>query len=162
MPQEILLHFDICSKMSEQSGIGMPEGVPSDSLFNSYFLDGPMDLFSHDALSPDGTLPEPFNPALHSIFIVGDSTAAYHIDRMNEGYAEAQGWGVFFYAFFDPDKVNIVNRSLGGRESRGDCPADPGPMIDPVDPIRPWARNIPDSPVCKSPPALPCYEVSIA
>ncbi len=63
-------------------------------------------------------LPEPFNPALHSIFIVGDSTAAYHVDRTNEGYAEAQGWGVFFYAFFDPDKVNVVNLSRGGRSTR--------------------------------------------
>jgi GDSL-like Lipase/Acylhydrolase len=63
-------------------------------------------------------LPEPFNHALHSIFIVGDSTAAYHIDRTNEGYAEAQGWGVFFYAFFDPDKVNVVNLSRGGRSTR--------------------------------------------
>jgi lysophospholipase L1-like esterase len=37
---------------------------------------------------------------------------------MNEGYAEAQGWGVFFYAFFDPDKVNVVNLSRGGRSTR--------------------------------------------
>jgi lysophospholipase L1-like esterase len=63
-------------------------------------------------------LVEPFNPALHSIFIIGDSTAAYHIDRMKEGYAEAQGWGVFFYAFFDPSKVNVVNLSRGGRSTR--------------------------------------------
>jgi hypothetical protein len=33
----------------------MPKGVPSDSLFNSQFLDGRMNLFSHDALSPDRT-----------------------------------------------------------------------------------------------------------
>jgi rhamnogalacturonan acetylesterase len=63
-------------------------------------------------------LPEPFNPTLHSVFIVGDSTAAYHVDRTNEGYAEAQGCGVFFYAFFDPDKVNVVNLSRGGRSTR--------------------------------------------
>jgi rhamnogalacturonan acetylesterase len=63
-------------------------------------------------------LPEPLNSALHSIFIIGDSTAAYHVDRMNEGYTEAQGWGVFFYAFFDPDKVNVVNLSRGGRSTR--------------------------------------------
>jgi len=69
-------------------------------------------------LSDTQQLPEHFNPALHSIFIVGDSTAAYHIDRMNEGYAEAQGWGVFFYSFFDPDKVNVVNLSRGGRSTR--------------------------------------------
>ena len=70
----------------------------------------------HD--SDAAPLPEPFNPALHSIFIIGDSTAAYHIDRMHEGYAEAQGWGLFFYAFFDPDKVNVVNLSRGGRSTR--------------------------------------------
>jgi rhamnogalacturonan acetylesterase len=69
-------------------------------------------------LSDTQQLPEPFNPKLHSIFIIGDSTAAYHIDRINEGYAEAQGWGVFFYAFFDPDKVNVVNLSRGGRSTR--------------------------------------------
>jgi len=69
-------------------------------------------------------------PAIHSSFrslsiqrctassSFGDSTAAYHIDRTNEGYAEAQGWGVFFYAFFDPDKVNVVNLSRGGRSTR--------------------------------------------
>jgi rhamnogalacturonan acetylesterase len=69
-------------------------------------------------LSDVQQLPEPFNPKLHSIFVVGDSTAAYHIDRINEGYAEAQGWGVFFYAFFDPNKVNVVNLSRGGRSTR--------------------------------------------
>jgi lysophospholipase L1-like esterase len=69
-------------------------------------------------LSDSQQLPEPFNPALHSIFVVSDSTAAYHVDRTNEGYAEAQGWGVFFYAFFDPDKVNVVNLSRGGRSTR--------------------------------------------
>ena len=63
-------------------------------------------------------LPEPFNPALRSIFIVCDSTASYHADRAHEGYAAPQGWGVFFYAFFDPDKVNVVNASRGGRSTR--------------------------------------------
>ena len=30
----------------------------------------------------------------------------------------AQGWGVFFYAFTEPDKVNVVNLSKGGRPTR--------------------------------------------
>jgi rhamnogalacturonan acetylesterase len=68
--------------------------------------------------SDEQQLPAPFNPALHSIFVVGDSTASYHADRAHEGYAAAQGWGVFFYAFFDPDKVNVVNASRGGRSTR--------------------------------------------
>src|SRR6202045_1800230 len=57
MPQEVLLHLNICAKLSEQSGIGMSEAVPADSLFDPQFLDGWMDLFSHDALSPNGMLP---------------------------------------------------------------------------------------------------------
>jgi hypothetical protein len=52
-----LLHLNICAKLSEQSGIGMPKAVPADSLFDPQFLDGRMDLFSHDALSPNGMLP---------------------------------------------------------------------------------------------------------
>jgi rhamnogalacturonan acetylesterase len=71
-----------------------------------------------DAYYPEQQPEAPFNPALRSIFIVGDSTASYHPDRMNEGAAAAQGWGVFFYAFFDPTKVNVVNASKGGRSTR--------------------------------------------
>ncbi len=60
----------------------------------------------------------PFNPKLPTIYIVGNSTASYHADLMHEGYSAAQGWGVFFSAFFDPDKVNVVNAARGGRSSR--------------------------------------------
>jgi rhamnogalacturonan acetylesterase len=63
-------------------------------------------------------LPAPFQVSLPSIYIVGDSTASYHPDRDYEGYAAPQGWGVFFPAFFDPDKVNVVNVARGGRSSR--------------------------------------------
>jgi len=63
-------------------------------------------------------LPAPFQASLPSIYIVGDSTASYHPDRDHEGYAAPQGWGVFFPAFFDPNKVNVVNVARGGRSSR--------------------------------------------
>jgi len=52
------------------------------------------------------------NPALPSLFIAGDSTAA-----RGRG-ATQQGWGVPFADYFDPTKVNIVNRARGGRSSR--------------------------------------------
>jgi lysophospholipase L1-like esterase len=52
------------------------------------------------------------NPALPSIFIAGDSTAA----RGNG--TNQQGWAVPFAGYFDPAKVNIVNRARGGRSSR--------------------------------------------
>src|SRR5437763_17204268 len=51
------------------------------------------------------------NPALPSIFIAGDSTAA-------DGVPDAIGWGKAFPAYFDPAKVNIVNEARGGRSSR--------------------------------------------
>jgi len=54
----------------------------------------------------------PLNPALPSIFIAGNSTAA------RGAGARQQGWGVPFADYFDPAKVNVVNRARGGRSSR--------------------------------------------
>lgn len=54
----------------------------------------------------------PLNPALPTIFIAGDSTAA-------RGKGETQqGWGVPFADYFDPAKVNVANRARGGTSSR--------------------------------------------
>jgi lysophospholipase L1-like esterase len=52
------------------------------------------------------------NPALPTIWVAGDSTAA-----RGAGAAQ-QGWAVPFADYFDKDKVNIVNRARGGRSSR--------------------------------------------
>jgi lysophospholipase L1-like esterase len=52
------------------------------------------------------------DPALPTIFIAGDSTAA-----RNNGNP-TQGWGVPFADYFDPTKVNVANRARGGRSSR--------------------------------------------
>jgi len=60
----------------------------------------------------------PANPALPTIFIVGDSTAAVHNEAREEGIAAAQGWGVYFAPYFDLTKVNVVNAAKGGRSSR--------------------------------------------
>src|SRR5262245_31275476 len=50
-------------------------------------------------------------PQLPSIFISGDSTA-------QPGNPNAVGWGKPLVALFDPAKVNVVNRAIGGRSSR--------------------------------------------
>ena len=71
-----------------------------------------------NAYYPEHQPDPPFNPALSTIYLVGDSTASYHPDRMNEGAAAIQGWGVFLYAFFDPTQVNPVNVAKGGRSTR--------------------------------------------
>src|SRR5882757_6360901 len=55
---------------------------------------------------------KPLDPALPTIFIAGDSTAA-----RGQGVRQ-QGWGVPFADYFDPAKVNVANRARGGRSSR--------------------------------------------
>ncbi len=52
------------------------------------------------------------DPALPTIFIAGDSTAA-----RGRG-AVQQGWGVPFADYFDLTKVNVASRARGGRSSR--------------------------------------------
>jgi rhamnogalacturonan acetylesterase len=51
----------------------------------------------------------PLNPALPTVFIVGDSTARNKMDL---------GWGDHFAPLFDTTKVNIANRAVAGRSSR--------------------------------------------
>lgn len=51
------------------------------------------------------------NPKLPTIFVVGDSTANNHA---NGGL----GWGDPFINYFEPAKVNVLNRARGGRSSR--------------------------------------------
>ena len=52
------------------------------------------------------------NAALPSIFIAGDSTAAYGSEAWH------QGWAVPFADYFDPAKINVFNCARGGRSSR--------------------------------------------
>ena len=49
------------------------------------------------------------NPALPTLFIVGDSTARNGANL---------GWGDHFAQFFDTSRVNIANRAVAGRSSR--------------------------------------------
>src|SRR5689334_13222334 len=77
-------------------------------------------FFASLAFMADAAAPRPggrgpaeaaLNPALPTIWIAGDSTAA-------PGGPNATGWGVPFPSYFDPTKVNIANRARGGRSSR--------------------------------------------
>jgi rhamnogalacturonan acetylesterase len=51
----------------------------------------------------------PLNPALPTVFIVGDSTARNGADL---------GWGDHFAPLFDTTKINVANRAVAGRSSR--------------------------------------------
>ncbi len=61
--------------------------------------------------TPDNNHNRPIDPALPTIFIAGDSTA-------QTGEPNAVGWGKMFGDYFDLSKVNVINRSIGGRSSR--------------------------------------------
>jgi len=51
----------------------------------------------------------PLNPALPTVFVVGDSTARNQADL---------GWGDHFAHYFNRAQVNIANRAIAGRSSR--------------------------------------------
>lgn len=51
----------------------------------------------------------PLNPALPTLFIVGDSTARNQADL---------GWGDHVAHFFDTSRINVANRAIAGRSSR--------------------------------------------
>lgn len=64
-------------------------------------------------------LPEPANAALPSIVLIGDSTVRNgHDDGQGKGAEGQWGWGNPFAGLFDPARVNIVNRAVGGLSSR--------------------------------------------
>lgn len=61
-------------------------------------------------------LSEPADPNLPTLMIVGDSTARN--GRGDGSENELWGWGEPFFDLFDPEKVNVVNRAVGGTSSR--------------------------------------------
>ena len=61
--------------------------------------------------------PMPANPKLPTLWIIGDSTVRN--GTLGEGPVTAQwGWGAPITAYFDPEKINVVNRAFGGTSSR--------------------------------------------
>ncbi len=60
-------------------------------------------------------LPEPANPALPSIVLIGDSTVR---NGGGDGAGGQWGWGDALPAFVDTAKFNVVNRAIGGLSSR--------------------------------------------
>ncbi|WP_229510801.1 MULTISPECIES: rhamnogalacturonan acetylesterase [unclassified Massilia] len=64
-------------------------------------------------------LPEPANRALPSLILIGDSTVRNgRDDGQGKGAAGQWGWGNPLAIHVDPNKVNLVNRAVGGLSSR--------------------------------------------
>jgi lysophospholipase L1-like esterase len=60
-------------------------------------------------------LPTAKNPALPTLYLVGDSTVR---NGKADGAGGQWGWGEPLVDYFDAAKINVVNRAIGGRSSR--------------------------------------------
>jgi rhamnogalacturonan acetylesterase len=60
-------------------------------------------------------LPTANNPALPTVYLVGDSTVR---NGRGDGAGGQWGWGEPLVDYFDTSRVNVVNRAIGGRSSR--------------------------------------------
>jgi lysophospholipase L1-like esterase len=58
--------------------------------------------------------PVPHNPNLPTIWTIGDSTVRCGVNATGEDQPGQWGWGTPFPGYFDPNKVNVVNRAVGG------------------------------------------------
>ena len=56
-------------------------------------------------------LPRPANPRLPSLILVGDSTVR---NGRGDGAGGQWGWGDYIGPYFDLEKINVVNRAVGG------------------------------------------------
>jgi len=59
-------------------------------------------------------LKDPANPALPSLILISDSTVRNGNGVGSDGL---WGWGHPLHDFFDPHKINVVNRAIGGESS---------------------------------------------
>jgi lysophospholipase L1-like esterase len=63
------------------------------------------------AFAADTKTPQPADPKLPTLWIIGDST-------VHNGTPGEMGWGEVIDKKFDTSKINVVNRAMGGRSSR--------------------------------------------
>ncbi len=64
---------------------------------------------------PGSPMPEPADPKLSTLYLIGDSTVR---NGRGDGANGQWGWGEPIVEFFDKSKINVVNRALGGLSSR--------------------------------------------
>lgn len=78
-------------------------------------LTSSLNAYAQNANERDIQLPTQSDESLPSIYLIGDSTVR---NGAGDGGNGQWGWGSFLYTWFNPDKVNVVNRAIGGRSSR--------------------------------------------
>ena len=58
--------------------------------------------------------PMPHDPNLPTIWTIGDSTVRCGVNATGDDRPGQWGWGTPFVGYFDPRRVNVVNRAVGG------------------------------------------------
>src|SRR5690242_2923509 len=107
-----IFSITLCLAVLLVSGCANPREVTPDSVRTSQKSNATNVAPAPDLATNLPSAKVALNPALPSLFIAGDSTAA-------RGAGEAQqGWAVPFASYFDSEKVNVVNCARGGRSSR--------------------------------------------
>ncbi|MCU1257611.1 MAG: lipolytic protein family [Bryobacterales bacterium] len=71
--------------------------------------------FSAKTATRSLNLPEPKDPNLPTLFLIGDSTVR---NGRGDGANGQWGWGEPLVRYFDAAKINVVNRAVGGLSSR--------------------------------------------
>ncbi len=66
---------------------------------------------------PGVLAPFPHDPKLPTIWTIGDSTVRTGVNGTGDDTVGQWGWGAPFVGYFDPKKVNVVNRAVGGTTS---------------------------------------------
>jgi lysophospholipase L1-like esterase len=72
----------------------------------------------------------PHDPNLPTIWTIGDSTVRTGYNGAGDDKVGQWGWGAPFVGYFDPKKVNVVNRAAGGTTSRSFYLANWKAMVD--------------------------------
>ena len=93
------------------SGLGAQTAAPDSTRPPEALVPSPTDPAANARVN----LPTPANPALRSLFLVGDSTVR---NGQGDGANGQWGWGEPLAGLFDSSKINVVNRAIGGRSSR--------------------------------------------
>ncbi len=96
-----------------------PTGTPATAKTNP-----PVDTHGVDMRTQSGppgphrySPPFPIDPQLPDLWVIGDSTVRNGSEGNGTNHGQ-WGWGAPFTFFFDPHKVNVVNRALGGTSAR--------------------------------------------
>ena len=88
--------------------VGVVDGTAQDAPVSTGLSTDPGQSVHFDA-------PKNLRKGVPTIWLVGDSTVR---NGRGDGANNQMGWGDELGMFFDPAKVNIVNRAIGGRSSR--------------------------------------------